>query len=166
MTIDDPLEGGRLTVIRHWGFVWDYNDDEVGGFASGEFLLRSDGVLLKRIGYSIGAGNDLRWSHGSQGRRSGDRGGEGVGQVDRGGIRPLQAEARCRSPKAPEGPSRVTRTGQKRPATFPDRFGFGSPYFTTTAVTIPNMPSTFSTWGRMWQCHTQVPGVSRFTSTE
>jgi hypothetical protein len=61
MTIDDPLEGGRLTAIRHWGFVWDYNDDEVGGFASGEFLLRSDGVLLKRMGYSIGAGNDLRW---------------------------------------------------------------------------------------------------------
>jgi hypothetical protein len=58
---DDPLEGGRLSVLRHWGFVWDYNDDEVGGFASGEFLLRSDGVLLKRMGYSIGAGDHMRW---------------------------------------------------------------------------------------------------------
>lgn len=61
MTIGDPLDGGRLSAIRRWGFVWDYNDDEVGGFASGEFLLRSDGVLLKRMGYTIGAGDDMRW---------------------------------------------------------------------------------------------------------
>ncbi|HEU4866125.1 MAG TPA: hypothetical protein VFV09_00215 [Actinomycetota bacterium] len=61
MSNDDPLEGGRFSVLRHWGFVWDYNDDEIGGFASGEFLLRSDGVLLKRMGYSIGAGDNLRW---------------------------------------------------------------------------------------------------------
>jgi hypothetical protein len=62
MTIEDPLEGGRFKTLRHWGFVWDYNDDDgPGGFASGEFLLRSDGVLLRRMGYSIGAGDGTRW---------------------------------------------------------------------------------------------------------
>lgn len=61
MSIEDPLDGGSFSVLRHWGFVWDYNDDEIGGFASGEFLLRSDGALLKRMGYSIGAGDDMRW---------------------------------------------------------------------------------------------------------
>lgn len=53
MSIEDPLEGGRFSVLRHWGFVWDYNDDGIGGFASGEFLIRSDGVLLKRMGYTL-----------------------------------------------------------------------------------------------------------------
>lgn len=61
MTIEDPLDGGRFSELRRWGFVWDYNDDEIGGFASGEFLLRSDGVLLKRMGYTIGSGDDMRW---------------------------------------------------------------------------------------------------------
>ena len=61
MTTNDPLEGGRFSALRHWGFVWDYNDDEIGGFASGEFLLRSDGVLLRRYGYSIGSGDETRW---------------------------------------------------------------------------------------------------------
>ena len=36
---------------------------------------------------------------------------------------------------------------------------------TTTAVTIPNMPSGDSTWLRMWQCHTQVPGASALKIT-
>lgn len=70
MSIQDPLEGDHFSVLRHWGFVWDYNDDEIGGFASGEFLLRSDGVLLKR-GYSIGAGDDMFGS--SSGGRLGPR---------------------------------------------------------------------------------------------
>ncbi|HKH05479.1 MAG TPA: hypothetical protein VKA65_09980, partial [Acidimicrobiales bacterium] len=30
---------------------------------------------------------------------------------------------------------------------------------TTTAVTMPYMPVSRSTWSRMWQCHTQVPGL-------
>ncbi len=34
------------------------------------------------------------------------------------------------------------------------------------AVTIPNMPASDSTWGRMWQCHTQAPGSSTWMSTE
>lgn len=61
LDIDDPLQGGRLSALRHWGFVWDYDDpDGPGGFVSGEFLLRSDGVLLRRYGYS---------SHGKDGTR-------------------------------------------------------------------------------------------------
>ena len=31
---------------------------------------------------------------------------------------------------------------------------------TTTAVTMPNMPDSRSTWVRMWQCQTHVPGLS------
>ena len=34
--------------VAHWGWVYDYDDDAGGGFASGEFLLRGDGVLLRR----------------------------------------------------------------------------------------------------------------------
>ena len=33
-------------------------------------------------------------------------------------------------------------------------------YSTMTAVTMPNMPLSSSTWGRMWQCQTQAPGLS------
>ena len=39
-------------------------------------------------------------------------------------------------------------------------------YSTMTAVTMPNMPLSSSTWGRMWQCQTQAPGLSSLTSTE
>ena len=50
--LEEPLVGGH-TVVRHWGFVWDYNDDDgPGGFVSGQFLLRSDGALLRRYGGS------------------------------------------------------------------------------------------------------------------
>jgi len=35
----------------------------------------------------------------------------------------------------------------------------------TIAVTMPNMPVSRSTWLRMWQCHTQVPGLSMCIST-
>jgi hypothetical protein len=30
---------------------------------------------------------------------------------------------------------------------------------------MPNMPLLLSAWGRMWQCHTQVPGSVAWTST-
>lgn len=33
-------------------------------------------------------------------------------------------------------------------------------YFTIMAVTMPNMPSAFSAWGRMWQCQAHTPGVA------
>ena len=36
---------------------------------------------------------------------------------------------------------------------------------TTTAVTIPNMPSEDSTWLRIWQCQTHVPGRSALKIT-
>jgi hypothetical protein len=65
MNAEDPLDGGGLSAMRHWGFVWDYNDDEVGGFASGEFLLRSDGVLLRRYGYSSSGKDGTRWKFGA-----------------------------------------------------------------------------------------------------
>src|SRR5690606_31968671 len=36
---------------------------------------------------------------------------------------------------------------------------------TFTAVTMPNMPSSFSAWLRMWQCHTHTPGAEALNST-
>lgn len=65
MSDNNPLDRGRLSALRHWGFVWDYNDDDgPGGFASGEFLLRSDGVLLRRYGSSIlTPGKGTRWEY-------------------------------------------------------------------------------------------------------
>ncbi len=42
----------------------------------------------------------------------------------------------------------------------------GLPHSTMNAVTMPNIPAVDSTWGRMWQCHTQAPGASTCTSTE
>jgi hypothetical protein len=37
--------------LGFWEFVYD-NDDDIGGFASGQFLLRPDGTLLRRMGWS------------------------------------------------------------------------------------------------------------------
>jgi hypothetical protein len=36
---------------------------------------------------------------------------------------------------------------------------------TTMAVTIPNIPLSFSAWLRMWQCHAQIPGLSAWMRT-
>lgn len=51
---DNPLTGDTAAV-RRWAFVYD-DDDDLGlgfsGFVSGEFLLRSDGALLRRRGGS------------------------------------------------------------------------------------------------------------------
>ena len=50
-TIANPLEaGGSELLRRQW--VYDFNDDVFSGFACGEFLLRSDGVLFIRYGGS------------------------------------------------------------------------------------------------------------------
>ena len=38
-------------------------------------------------------------------------------------------------------------------------------YWTMTAVTMPNRPASDSTWLRMWQCQTQVPGSESCMST-
>jgi hypothetical protein len=48
-TIANPLEAGRSELLRRQ-WVYDFNDDVFGGFACGEFLLRSDGVLFIRYG--------------------------------------------------------------------------------------------------------------------
>ena len=49
MTVADLMaDGGTVEHVGHWGWVYDYDDDAGGGFASGEFLLRGDGVLLRR----------------------------------------------------------------------------------------------------------------------
>ena len=39
--------------IAVWRFVFDCDDDQGGGFVSGELLLRSDGKMLRRMGYSV-----------------------------------------------------------------------------------------------------------------
>ena len=64
--------------------------------------------------------------------------------------------------------NKVTRTGAERAGPCgwgdederPDRV-----HCTTSAVTMPVMPFAFSAWGRMWQCHTQVPTSVACTST-
>ena len=38
-------------------------------------------------------------------------------------------------------------------------------YWTTRAVTMPNIPVARSTWFRMWQCQTQVPTSLGLMST-
>jgi hypothetical protein len=46
----DPVEQRRFTVVRRWA----YCDDSLfgNGFRSGEFLLRSDGIVFERFGSS------------------------------------------------------------------------------------------------------------------
>lgn len=61
-TRDDPLEGAEL--VAHWGFVYDIDDDAGGGFVSGEVLLRSDGVLLRRYGTSHSRDGQTTWRYG------------------------------------------------------------------------------------------------------
>ncbi|MQA13422.1 MAG: hypothetical protein GEV09_04385 [Pseudonocardiaceae bacterium] len=55
-----PLDGAE--VVAHWGFVYDYDTDRGGGFVSGQFLLRSDGVLLWRMGGSSYHDGMSTWS--------------------------------------------------------------------------------------------------------
>jgi hypothetical protein len=55
----DVLEGAEQ--VAHWGWVYDYDDDGGGGFASGEFLLRSDGVLLRRSVFSRYRDGETTW---------------------------------------------------------------------------------------------------------
>src|SRR5206468_329015 len=44
----DETRHGSLPVA-HWGWVYDYDDDDHGGgFTSGEFVLSDDGVLQRR----------------------------------------------------------------------------------------------------------------------
>lgn len=47
---DDPL--AAVGSVARWRFVHDEPEERGGGSVAGEFLLRSDGVLLRRYGYS------------------------------------------------------------------------------------------------------------------
>jgi hypothetical protein len=61
-TIEDPFQAG-LTALRRWSWVFDWDEEYGSGFTSGEFLLRSDGVLLRRSGgssYDPGT-NETTW---------------------------------------------------------------------------------------------------------
>jgi hypothetical protein len=75
--IVDPLHGGHVTLF-HCGWVYDH-DSDIGGFTSGEFLLRDDGALYTRSGsdtYSRGQHSyQFRlWAHDYRWRRSRDTG--------------------------------------------------------------------------------------------
>jgi hypothetical protein len=64
---DEPDVGpwhANETVLRHWGWVFDYDDDVGGGFASGEFLITSSGSLLRRHGGSSSSGGQTQWGFG------------------------------------------------------------------------------------------------------
>lgn len=51
----DPFStGGEALLHRRW--VFDFNDDAVGGFATGEFLLCNNGALFIRYGGDVWAG--------------------------------------------------------------------------------------------------------------
>jgi hypothetical protein len=52
--VRDPRDGHE--VLAHWDYVYDF-DGDIGGFVTGQFLLRDDGVLWIRNGGS-------RWSGG------------------------------------------------------------------------------------------------------
>ena len=56
MDSDGGPDEASPRAVGHWGWVYDYDDDAGGGFASGEFLLRSDGVLLRRYVFSSSGG--------------------------------------------------------------------------------------------------------------
>ena len=53
--VRDPREG--QAVLALWDYVYDF-DGDVGGFATGQFLLRADGALWIRTGGSSWSGPD------------------------------------------------------------------------------------------------------------
>jgi hypothetical protein len=62
--VDDPLPEGVERIYR-WGFLLDNLPDWIGGgFSSGEFLLRSDGVLLRRSVNDSYSRNQTTWHAG------------------------------------------------------------------------------------------------------
>ena len=50
-------------VAGYWDWVYDYDSDYGGGFVSGQFLLRSDGVLLRRNGGSSTGADGTTYSY-------------------------------------------------------------------------------------------------------
>lgn len=58
------LPDGTELVYR-WGYLLDDLPEEIGGgFVTGEFLLRSDGVLLKRGVIDLLSRDGMTWSAG------------------------------------------------------------------------------------------------------
>ncbi len=53
--VRDPREGQGVLAL--WDFVYDF-DSDVGGFITGQFLLRADGVLWIRTGSGRWSGPD------------------------------------------------------------------------------------------------------------
>jgi hypothetical protein len=60
---DDPL--AAVGPVARWRFVHDEPEERGGGFVAGEFLLRGDGVLLRRYGstHTNKDGYTWRFSH-------------------------------------------------------------------------------------------------------
>ena len=49
-------------VLARWSFLLDDLPDDIGGgFFTGEFVLRSDGALLRRAGSSFSSGCSMRY---------------------------------------------------------------------------------------------------------
>ena len=61
-TFGDPLATGE-SILLHRRWVFDYNDDTIGGFAMGEFLLRDDGRLFIRYGGDIWAAGEVTYEY-------------------------------------------------------------------------------------------------------
>src|SRR5207244_507974 len=51
-------------ALRYWGYVYDF-DEDWGGFAAGECLLRANGELLRRAGTSSSANGQTMWRFGA-----------------------------------------------------------------------------------------------------
>lgn len=62
--VDDPVPEGT-NVVERWGFFLDDLPEWIGGgFSTGEFLLRSDGVLLRRGVLGGDARDETTWRAG------------------------------------------------------------------------------------------------------
>jgi hypothetical protein len=59
LDVSEPLAGAEL--VARWGFVYDEPEERGGGYVAGEFLLRSDGMLLRRYGSSYTNKDGHRW---------------------------------------------------------------------------------------------------------
>ena len=58
----DPLNGSA--IAGRWSFGYDMPEELGGGFVSGELLLRSDGVLLRRYGGGSYRAGQVSWKYG------------------------------------------------------------------------------------------------------
>jgi hypothetical protein len=109
----NPLADAQ--VVGHWGFVYDEPDERGGGVVAGEFLLRSDDVLLRRYGSSRTGQEGTRWTFQpwdivgwwQPSRRRPDPA-AAIGTLKRRGYQLHQpSPARSRSISRPPGPSRA-----------------------------------------------------------